>query len=488
MIVIRIGQLADQLGVHRNTIRNWIRSGRLPARSMSGKRYLLSESDFAKICQEFGIERSTLKLKHVPGTPLMSREMGQYEENVRRINAPSGRFLADPAWGDVCVTCGSCASACPISGVDGLDPRKVVRMAVLGLEDDLLASQWPWKCTMCGKCERACPLNVEIVALIHRVRGLRDRAKVPGPLHKGVLMCLDRGNNLGIPREDFVSLVEGMSEEMAEEGCPGFVSPIDRKGANLLMTVNSKEPFAEPDDMKHWWKIFHAAGESWTIPSENWEGVNWALFTGDDDSLKTIVGHIVRNMYRLGCKTLLLPDSGHGYYATRYGLERWYKDDLKNFKVTTIFDLLGGYIKEGRIKIDPSRHHTLTTFNDSCNYGRKSLKAFGHGYFEEARSIVKACAPNFVELYPNKADNYCCGAGGGGWAMPFKEERVFYGRYKARQIENSKAGLVIAACHNCRDQIMKSLVKEYDLNVEVKYIWELVADSLVMTGSRGNRN
>ena len=72
--------------------------------------------------------------------------------------------------------------------------------------------------------------------------------------------------------------------------------------------------------------------------------------------------------------------------------------------------------------------------------------------------------------------------------MPFKEERVFYGRYKARQIENSKAGLVITACHNCRDQIMKSLVKEYDLNVDVKYIWELVADSLVMTGSRGNRN
>ena len=87
---------------------------------------------------------------------------------------------------------------------------------------------------------------------------------------------------------------------MAEEGCPGFVSPIDRKGANLLVTVNSKEPFAEPDDMKYWWKIFYAAGESWTIPSENWEGVNWAFFTGDDDSLRTIVGHLVANMYRAG--------------------------------------------------------------------------------------------------------------------------------------------------------------------------------------------
>ena len=56
VIVIRIGQLADQLGVHRNTIRNWIRSGKLPARCMSGKRYLVSEADFGRICQEFGID------------------------------------------------------------------------------------------------------------------------------------------------------------------------------------------------------------------------------------------------------------------------------------------------------------------------------------------------------------------------------------------------------------------------------------------------
>jgi hypothetical protein len=40
--------------------------------------------------------------------------------------------------------------------------------------------------------------------------------------------------------------------------------------------------------------------------------------------------------------------------------------------------------------------------------------------------------------------------------------------------------MVIAPCHNCRDQIMKSLNKEFDLGIEVKYLWELVADSLVV--------
>ena len=64
--------------------------------------------------------------------------------------------------------------------------------------------------------------------------------------------------------------------------------------------------------------------------------------------------------------------------------------------------------------------------------------------------------------------------------MPYDQERIFYGRVKAKQIKDTDAKMVIAPCHNCRDQIMKSLNKEYDLDVEVKYLWELVADSLVV--------
>jgi excisionase family DNA binding protein len=309
MIVIRINQLAEQLGVHRNTIRNWIKSGKLPARSMSGKRYLVSENDFGKLCQEFALDRSSMRLKYVRGgVTSEDKEITVIEENLKKVGVGSGRLRPDPQWGDVCLTCGSCASACPIAGVDGLDPRKAIRLITLGMENELINSQWPWKCTLCGKCEEACPMNVELVALFRRVRSLRDPDKIPGPLHKGVLMCLEKGNNLGIPKEDFVRLVQDMAGEMVEEGFTGFTDPIDLTGANVLVTVNSKEPFAEPANMKFWWKIFHAAKESWTIPSENWEGINWALFTGDDESMKAIVGHVVENMYRLECKTLLLPE------------------------------------------------------------------------------------------------------------------------------------------------------------------------------------
>jgi excisionase family DNA binding protein len=308
MILIRVGELAKQLGVHRNTVRNWIRSGKLPARSVAGKRYLIEETDSQRLCQEFGLDRAFLAAKRLPTGQTPIRKVVMNEKQPRSMELRPDRLKPQLDVISQCLTCGSCASGCPISGVDGMDPRKAIRMSVLGLEQELIDSNWPWKCTLCSKCEEACPMNVEIVATLRRVRGLRDRDKVPGPLHKGVLMCLEKGNNLGIPKEDFVFLCEDLAAEMAEDGCPGFTAPIDVQGANVLVTVNSKEPFAEPDDMKFWWKIFYAAGESWTIPSENWEGVNWGLFTGDDEAMKTFVGRQVENMYRLGCKTLLLPE------------------------------------------------------------------------------------------------------------------------------------------------------------------------------------
>ncbi|MEM5787323.1 MAG: 4Fe-4S dicluster domain-containing protein, partial [Syntrophobacteraceae bacterium] len=302
MIELRVGEFAEKLGVHRNTVRNWIKNGALRASSFVAKKYFVEEEEFLRFCRFQGIPGSIAsQFLGKDFQPLVKEEkmMDQQSASVsepRSLGTRESILRADPQWADVCLTCGSCASACPISGVDGMDPRKIVRMIVLGRSREVIESNWPWKCTLCGKCEEACPMNVELMKLFRRIRWLRDRDKVPGPLHKGVMMALRRGNNLGIPKSEFVGLLEEVGEELAEEGCPGFKTPIDVEGANLLITVNSKEPFGEPDDMKFWWKIFHAAGESWTISSENWEGVNWGLFTGDDDSMRIMVGRIVDNM------------------------------------------------------------------------------------------------------------------------------------------------------------------------------------------------
>jgi len=208
-----------------------------------------------------------------------------------------------------CITCGICSSSCPVSGVDGFDPRKLVRMVALGFKEESVESRWPWICTMCAKCESVCPMGIEIPKIVRSVRSLRDRDKVPGIIHKGLEMALKTGNNLGLPAEDLSFILEDVRDEIAEEpGFEDFKVTVDKKGANILTTIHNKLVNTHTDDLKHWWKIFHAAKEDWTIPSGNWEGTNWGLFSGDDESMKIMVGRVAENMEKLEVKNLLWPE------------------------------------------------------------------------------------------------------------------------------------------------------------------------------------
>ena len=132
------------------------------------------------------------------------------EETIASINLNHLDHQRFQTWGysqDYCVTCALCASACPASGVDGFDPRKLIRMLSLGMEAALVAARWPWICTMCGKCENVCPMEIDIADAVRRVRSLRPRDQVPGIIHNGLAAALETGNNLRLPQDDFVFIL-----------------------------------------------------------------------------------------------------------------------------------------------------------------------------------------------------------------------------------------------------------------------------------------
>ncbi len=146
-------------------------------------------------------------------------------------------------------------------------------------------------------------------------------------------------------------------------------------------------------------------------------------------------------------------------------------------------DLLEEYIKSGRIKLNTHKYHEAYTVHDPCNYVRKSQMAFGQSTADQSRWIAQQCIdPSlYREMCDDSMNNLCCGAGGGAWAMPYDEERLAYGKMKADQIKDTGAEIVIAPCHNCRDQIMKGLAatKKCTMDMgnykETLYLWELVS-------------
>jgi NADPH-dependent 2,4-dienoyl-CoA reductase/sulfur reductase-like enzyme len=62
MIIIHVLTLAQEIGVHRNTIRNWVKTGRIEARPGPGKGLLFTPDAFERLCQEFHLDSERLPI------------------------------------------------------------------------------------------------------------------------------------------------------------------------------------------------------------------------------------------------------------------------------------------------------------------------------------------------------------------------------------------------------------------------------------------
>ncbi len=79
-----------------------------------------------------------------------------------------------------------------------------------------------------------------------------------------------------------------------------------------------------------------------------------------------------------------------------------------------------------------------------------------------------------------KMNQFCCGGGGGTLVTGYNEERILYGGKKIDQIKAVGAKMVVVPCHSCHGQL-NGIKADYGMaDLEVKYLWELVADCLIL--------
>jgi ferredoxin len=210
---------------------------------------------------------------------------------------------------NMCLTCGACSSGCPASGLGNMDPRKFLRMAAMGMDDEILSSEWAWYCTMCQRCIYVCPMKIDIPQLIYNVRNSWPRETRP----KGIMASCDAAlkhdtcSAMGTSEEDWRFVVEDVLEEV-QQTQPGFEdlqAPMDKTGAELFLNQNSREPVTEPDEMVPLWKILHLAGADWTYGSKGWAAENYCMFMADNDSWEKIVRTKAKAVEDLGCKVWL---------------------------------------------------------------------------------------------------------------------------------------------------------------------------------------
>jgi len=86
-----------------------------------------------------------------------------------------------------CTNCGNCTAICSMATEDDRFPRHIVRLAQLGMEEELLGSKELWLCYNCGDCSETCPQQAEPANLMAAARCYAISRYAP--LKIGKLFC-----------------------------------------------------------------------------------------------------------------------------------------------------------------------------------------------------------------------------------------------------------------------------------------------------------
>jgi Fe-S oxidoreductase len=331
------------------------------------------------------------------------------------------------------------------------------------------------KCTNCRRCSINCPMGVDMATFNRMARGLLVHV---GVMPEGVAVVAkdqwEIGNQMGVLNEDYLETLNWMEEELQSEyEDPSIKIPIDKMDCDIVYTINPREVKYDPRTIAEAAAIFHFAGENWTMPSDGWDMTNFGLFNGDDELGAAVSGRVYDAVERLRGKKLVMSECGHGYRSTRCEGPNWGRRDV-NFEMESAVITMLRYVKEGRIQVDKAKNREPVTFHDSCNNARSC------GMFEEPRELLNLVCTDFREMYPNRAENYCCTGGGGAMSMAeYTPRRLKSAKIKADQLRATGAKIVVTSCHNCVDGLF-DLIKHYKLDMQVKLLVNLVASALVV--------
>jgi Fe-S oxidoreductase len=326
-------------------------------------------------------------------------------------------------------------------------------------------------CTLCERCVVNCPMGVETPQLIAAARSALNAAgKSPEILTQLADMAISREENAELYKDFFLEQIKEIEKQLQEHlGTPDASIPIDKEGARILYVPLSGAHTILPEAI-----IFNTAHESWTLSM--FEASNYGVFLGDTAKAKRIAERIINEAKRLKVKEVVLTECGHAYTTMRWEAPKWFGGPLP-FRVRSILEVLDEYVRDGRLKFDPTKNSEPVTYHDSCNLGRKG------GLLEEPRRVLRAIAQDFREMTPNRLQSLCCGGGSGLAAIAeWSEARIKAGKPKADQIRATDAKVVVTSCDNCRHQITE-LSEHYNLGIKVTSLCELTVQALVLPGS-----
>ncbi|UWG98405.1 (Fe-S)-binding protein [Dehalobacter sp. DCM] len=349
-----------------------------------------------------------------------------------------------------------------------------------------------YRCNLCRRCAQTCPLGLDNGTLTHEIRKIfsQEMGIAPTALHtKGTELQLKTGSSTGMNKLAFLDTIEFLEEEIEEKTGRKIKIPIDKKGADFLLTHNAGEYLAWPENPAAFAILFEEAGLNWTLSSSmiGYDNVNYGIWY-DDTMARKVALQQFEAAKELGIQRIVIGECGHAHKAGIVSSDRMtYGED--KVRVESCLPLLWELVETKRLTFNPEKNNFPVTLHDPCNIVRHM------GIVQPQRNILKAICPQFREMTPHGVDNYCCGGGSGFAVMQSLNFPDFRNkistRMKFQQILNAFdeelvtntdiVKYVCAPCSNCKGAI-RDMLEYYQatdrFNIHYGGLVELMVNAL----------
>jgi heterodisulfide reductase subunit C len=110
-----------------------------------------------------------------------------------------------------CYACGTCTAGCPVRRFHAVfNPRRIIRMVLLGMRDQVLKEPFVWVCATCFTCQERCPQGVRIADVMRALRNIAYRlGNMPEVVPMQMKLLIEKGTLY--PLDEFDNKKRGKS-------------------------------------------------------------------------------------------------------------------------------------------------------------------------------------------------------------------------------------------------------------------------------------
>ena len=413
----------------------------------------------------------------------VSKLMEDPDMDVDEISLGSTK-LEDFTWKQLldsmaCTECGRCTDVCPanIAGMT-LSPMKIITDMRQGLYDQYLNKKEVngivgkpitetelWSCTTCGACMEECPVLIDHIPTFTDMR--RYLVLSEGKPHPQATDSLEKtmntGNPWGFSKNERTKWATNagielplMSEKKEADilywvGCAGSYDPRNQKVAKAMV------------------KILEAANIDYAVlgNEESCTGDS-ARRIGEEYLFETMALQNIETFNKYKFNKIITP-CPHCFHT----IGNEYGDFDGNYEVQHHSQFIMELIESGKLKLNKYLDNKVT-YHDACYLGRHN------GEYDAPRNVIDSIIKDgkLIEMDRNKANSFCCGAGGGNMWYDIEDgERMNSVRFQ--EAIDTGVDVVATACSFCTIMMDDALkVKGKEDSMQVLDIAEMVATAL----------